>query len=176
MIHLQREELTEQIGKLNIKIAKANKELDELELKYKKKKLEIRKYKNESVGLQLELQELELENWKEIYFLTMTRKELILDKNIKIIYNKLENIKLNQGYIDLSNSSIQNKNDLVDVCNIFRDPRYETFRIFYMRDNKIVGQEAMTSKIPDGVFIFNEKYEIFLLQLVKILTIIYAIH
>lgn len=29
--------------------------------------------------------------WKEIYFLTMTRKELILDKNIKIIYNKLEN-------------------------------------------------------------------------------------
>lgn len=176
MIHLQREELTEQIGKLNIKIAKANKELDELELKYKKKKLGIRKYKNESVGLQLELQELELENWKEIYFLTITRKELILDKNIKIIYNKLENIKLNQGYIDLSNSSIQNKNDLVDVCNIFRDPRYETFRIFYMRDNKIVGQEAMTSKIPDGVFIFNEKYEIFLLQLVKILTIIYAIH
>ena len=87
----------------------------------------------------------------------MTRKELILDKNIKIIYNKLENIKLNQGYIDLSNSSIQNKNDLVDVRNIFRDPRYETFRIFYMRDNKIVGQEAMTSKIPDGVFIFNEK-------------------
>ena len=66
MIHLQREELTEQIGKLNIKIIKANKELDELELKYKKKKLEIRKYKNESVGLQLELQELELENWKEI--------------------------------------------------------------------------------------------------------------
>lgn len=66
VIHLQREELTEQIGKLNIKIAKANKELDEFELKYKKKKLEIRKYKNESVGLQLELQELELENWKEI--------------------------------------------------------------------------------------------------------------
>lgn len=63
---MQREELTEQIGKLNIKIIKANKELDELELKYKKKKLEIREYKNESVGLQLELQELELENWKEI--------------------------------------------------------------------------------------------------------------
>ena len=68
----------------------------------------------------------------------MTRKELILDKNIKVIYNKLENIKLNQGYVDLSSSSIQNKNDLVDVCNIFRDPRYETFRIFYMKDNKIV--------------------------------------
>ena len=89
--------------------------------------------------------------WKEIFFLTMTRKEIILDKNIKVIYNKLENIKLNQGYVDLSSSSIQNKNDLVDVCNIFRDPRYETFRIFYMKDNKIVGQEAITSKLPDGV-------------------------
>ena len=33
MIHLQRAELTEQIGKLNIKIAKANKELDEIESK-----------------------------------------------------------------------------------------------------------------------------------------------
>lgn len=51
-----------------------------------------------------------------------------MDKNIKIIYNKLENIKLNQGYIDLSNSSIQNKNDLVDVCNIFRDPRLEVMK------------------------------------------------
>ena len=80
-----------------------------------------------------------------------------MDKNIKVIYNKLENIKLDQGYVDLSSSSIQNKNDLVDVCTIFRDPRYETFRIFYMKDNKIVGQEAITSKLPDGVFVFNEK-------------------
>lgn len=80
-----------------------------------------------------------------------------MDKNIKVIYNKLENIKLDQGYVDLNNSSIQNKNDLIDVCSIFRDPRFETFRIFYMKDNKIVGQEAITSRIPDGVFIFNEK-------------------
>lgn len=80
-----------------------------------------------------------------------------MDKNIKVIYNKLENIKLNQGYVDLSNSSIQNKNDLVDVCNIFRDPRYETFRIFYMKDFKIIAQEAITSRIPNGVIVFNEK-------------------
>lgn len=63
---MQRAEITEKIGKLNIKIVKANKELEELELQYKKKKIEIRKYRNESAGLQLELQELELENFKEI--------------------------------------------------------------------------------------------------------------
>ena len=80
-----------------------------------------------------------------------------MDKNIKIIYNKLENIKFNQGYVDLSNSSIQNENDIIEVCNIFRDPRYETFRIFYMKDNKIVAQEAITSKLPDCVVVFNKK-------------------
>lgn len=80
-----------------------------------------------------------------------------MDQNIKVVFNKLENIKLNQGYIDLNNSSIQNKNDLIDVCNIFRDPRYETFRIFYMKDYKIIAQEAITSRIPNGVIVFNEK-------------------
>lgn len=80
-----------------------------------------------------------------------------MDQNIKVVFNKLENIKLNQGHIDLNNSSIQNKNDLIDICNIFRDPRYETFRIFYMKDYKIIAQEAITSRIPNGVFIFNEK-------------------
>lgn len=63
----RKEELSEQIGKVNIKIATANKELEEIELKYKRKKLEIRKYKNEMTGLKLELQELELNNWKELH-------------------------------------------------------------------------------------------------------------
>lgn len=80
-----------------------------------------------------------------------------MDKNIKVIYNKLEKIKLDQGYIDLNNSSIQNKSDLIDLCNMFRDPRFETFRIFYMKENKIVAQEAITSRIPDAVIVFNEK-------------------
>ena len=65
-----------------------------------------------------------------------------MNQNIKVVFNKLENIKLNQGYIDLNNSSIQNKNDLIDICNIFRDPRYETFRIFYMKES--VGQKVST--------------------------------
>ena len=81
-----------------------------------------------------------------------------MDKNVNIIFNKLENIKINnKSYIDLNNSTIQGHNDLVDICNIFRDPRYETFRVFYMKDNKIVGQEAITSKIPNGVIVFNKK-------------------
>lgn len=56
---MQKKELVEQIGKLNVKITTSNKELEKLELEYKKKRLELKKYKNERVGLQLKLQELE---------------------------------------------------------------------------------------------------------------------
>ena len=79
-----------------------------------------------------------------------------MDKKVKVVYNKLENLSFNdKGYIDLSESKIKKKNDLVNVCNIFRDPRYETFRIFYMKNDKIVGQEAITSKIPNAVVVFS---------------------
>ena len=62
---MNRKELTEKIGELNIKILAVNKELEELELNAKRKKIEIRKYKNEISGIQLELEEMEIENWKE---------------------------------------------------------------------------------------------------------------
>lgn len=63
---MQKKELLEQIGKLNMKIASSNKELEDLELEYKKKKIELRKYKNERIGLQLELQEIELDSNKNV--------------------------------------------------------------------------------------------------------------
>ena len=81
-----------------------------------------------------------------------------MDKEVRIIYNKFENIKFNnRGYIDLNQSIIKGKNDLANICKIFRDPRYETFRILYMKNNKIVGQEALTSKIPNAVLVFDKE-------------------
>lgn len=83
-----------------------------------------------------------------------------MDKNVKVVYDKLEETEINKiGYIDLSKIRIKGKKDLIETCNIFRDPRYETFRIFYMKDNMIVGQEIMTSRIPDAVMLFSkDKY------------------
>ena len=79
-----------------------------------------------------------------------------MNNTAKIIYNRLENMVFNNhGYFDLSKSKVKTKKDIVNVCNIFRDPRYETFRIFYMSDNKIVGQEAITSRIPNAVIVFS---------------------
>lgn len=79
-----------------------------------------------------------------------------MNKDVKVVYNKLEETERNkQSYIDLSKVKIQKKNDLIETCNIFRDSRYETFRVFYMRDNMIVGQEIVTSKIPNAVLLFS---------------------
>ena len=79
MILCKKKELLEQIGKLNMKIASSNKELEDLELEYKKKKIEMRKYKNERIGLQLELQEIELDS----------NKNVISEKKVKRIQNKI---------------------------------------------------------------------------------------
>ena len=49
---MERKEISEQIGELNLKIFSANKELEEMELNVRRKKIEIRKYKNEVTGLQ----------------------------------------------------------------------------------------------------------------------------
>lgn len=85
-----------------------------------------------------------------------------MNRTTKVIYNKLENIEFNnKGYVDLSETKIETKKDLVNVCNIFRDPRYETFRIFYMNNDRIVGQEAITSKIPDAVILKDSAIRIY---------------
>ena len=76
---VQKKELVEQIGKLNVKITTSNKELEKLELEYKKKRIELKKYKNERVGLQLKLQELELE----------CNKKTISEKEIKRRQNRI---------------------------------------------------------------------------------------
>lgn len=79
-----------------------------------------------------------------------------MNKDVKVVYNKLEETERNnQSYIDLSKVKIQKENDLIETCNIFRDSRYETFRVFYMKNNIIVGQEIVTSKIPNAVILFS---------------------
>lgn len=75
---MERKEISEQIGELNLKIFSANKELEEMELNIRKKKIEIRRCKNEVTGLQLMLEEIDIERWKE----KKKEKQEIKRKNI----------------------------------------------------------------------------------------------
>lgn len=59
-------EVSRQIEELNTKISNATKEIEDIEIEWKRKKLAIKKYKNEVEKLQIELQEQELVNWKDL--------------------------------------------------------------------------------------------------------------
>lgn len=60
-------------------------------------------------------------------------------------------------YIDLKDIQISTREDLVKTCQIFRNPKYETFRVIYMRDDKIVNYESITSRLPNSCDIFKFK-------------------
>lgn len=59
------------------------------------------------------------------------------------------------GYIDLRGRKLNSDNkvaaaELATLAMVFRNPKFETFRMFYMKGNTIVASEAMTSYLPDG--------------------------
>lgn len=76
---------------------------------------------------------------------------------IKTIYNAIPENEEMKSYIDLKDIKIESREDLVKTCQIFRNPKYETFRIIYMRDNSIVNYESVTSRLPNSCNIFRLK-------------------
>lgn len=76
-----------------------------------------------------------------------------MNKNTKVIYKRIEENFYEKGYINLNHRLVNTKDDLVEIASIFRDERYETFRVVYMKDNSIVGYESITTKTPNEVSI-----------------------
>lgn len=76
------------------------------------------------------------------------------NKNVRIIYKRINEKFKNKGYINLNHMLVNTKDDLIEISTIFRNPMYETFRIIYMKDNKIIGNEAISSKIPTKTYVF----------------------
>jgi len=78
-----------------------------------------------------------------------------MQKKVDVIFRRIKPNFERKGYINLNHIQINSKEKLAEIAQIFRDPRYETFRMIYMKDNKIVGQEAVTSKIPGCTRVFT---------------------
>lgn len=55
---------------------------------------------------------------------------------------------IQKGYVDLKGRKINSPADLAEIAQVFRDPRFETFRMFYVKNNKIVAHEGVTSRAP----------------------------
>ena len=76
-----------------------------------------------------------------------------MNRNTKVIYKRIEECFYEKGYINLNHRLVNTRDDLVEIASIFRDERYETFRVVYMKDNSIVGYESITTKTPNKVSI-----------------------
>lgn len=70
------------------------------------------------------------------------------NNKVNTIYRRFTKEFKNKGYIDLNDKTVNNIEEVADIAQIFRNPNYETFRIIYVKENAIVGQEAISSKIP----------------------------
>lgn len=82
-----------------------------------------------------------------------------MDKNIKVKYNVLDNLSFDEKHKNIKNKRLKTFDEYLDICKQIRDPRYETFRIFYMKNDKIVAHEAITNKIPNLV-VFGDEADI----------------
>lgn len=55
---------------------------------------------------------------------------------------------INKGRIDLRNRKINSMAELAAIAQVYRDPRFETVRYFYVKNNKIVAHEGISCQIP----------------------------
>ena len=76
---------------------------------------------------------------------------------IKTIYNAINEDNFMKKYVDLRNIKIESRDDLLKTCQVFRNPKFETFRIIYMRDSTIINYESITSKLPNFCDVFRVK-------------------
>src|SRR6056297_162948 len=66
-----------------------------------------------------------------------------------MLYDQLENKKP----VSLLGKQVSSAKDLGSIAQVYRDPRFETLRAFFVKDGKIVGQNAYSSRMA-GVVMF----------------------
>lgn len=57
------------------------------------------------------------------------------------------------GGIKLTGQRVTTAADLAALAQVFRDPRFETFRVFYTKDGIVVGEAGYSSRLPAAVYL-----------------------
>ena len=56
-----------------------------------------------------------------------------------------------KGEVSLLGQIVKTPEDLANLAEVYRNPKFETFRVFFINDNKVVGQTGVTSRWPNAV-------------------------
>lgn len=81
-------------------------------------------------------------------------------QKIQTLYRKFSRDFHENGYVDLNGRKVSDVKEVADIAQIFRNPNYETFRILYTKGDTIIGQEAVSSRIPGQSNIFKDNDKI----------------
>lgn len=74
-----------------------------------------------------------------------------MNKAPQVVFNRIEDFKDSKEFIDLKDLEIMNNDEMARILSKFRNPKTETFRIIYMKDNHVKGYESLTSNVPNYV-------------------------
>jgi len=56
--------------------------------------------------------------------------------------------------VDLRGHEVRNEADVATLGQVYRDPRFETFRIIYVKGGSVVATEGISSRLPSSVAAF----------------------
>lgn len=70
-----------------------------------------------------------------------------MSNKVTYVYQKLKNSLDRKGYLNINHIQIEGRKKLAEIGYLFKNPNYQTFRVLYMKDNYIVGEEIITTKL-----------------------------
>lgn len=65
----------------------------------------------------------------------------------RVVASLLEKLK-KQGWVDLRGTVVKSSQDIASAARVWRNKHFETFRLIYIKDGKILAHEGVTSRIP----------------------------
>jgi len=78
----------------------------------------------------------------------------------KLIGKRFIDELIDTGRVNLTGITFQDTRELALIAQIYRDPRFETFRVIFVKGNQIVGQSAVSSRLPSIAKAFiNEDWD-----------------
>ena len=117
-------------------------------------------YQEDKEGLEIAEETInELQEREEVYALSGRARKMDRDRGnggIRTLGLGISAEYIQKGFIDFRGKTVESPEQLALLAQAYRDPRYETLRIVYMKGDIIVGHEGITSRLPNAsVAFFN---------------------
>lgn len=124
-----------------------------------------KEYANDKENLAIAEKAIKSTRQLELYSLPETQRDVLDERSGKPLEKggiKTHAIGITpeltrKGYINLQGQEVKTPKQVAILAQVFRNPQYETLRIIYAKDNKVIGHEGITSNLPGAISIFTAK-------------------